>query len=775
MVMRSHLLVEVDDNHRLVQCTFLHALLAVGMLVFCQSFARGAEPGEGIFVNPLVAANLDQDAFAQWVDGTEQPVTLKGGPQDVIWTRGGRIEWAGVNFGNSKNAGARHLRIGWKDSLPVGTVLTRGNISVSVLKPDAKYPGNPGNDADWVPAQRLKQSVVTRDEPAREEYTLWVLPAVTSTRAVRFTHTAAFADATYSGWLGGAMLLGERIANLSPQAAAVASTTDERSAKLNNESNDGTWGAWEVLRETNAPVISPERPETILLTWPAPVALRGLNALWAGFGAADVQTYNGPADRHPREASEGDWQNLPSFAKVNNGYPIQLGPNWLDFGKTVTTRAIRLRLTAVSTEQHGHLKGNTKQGRRVWLGELQALHTLGSAELATAIASAQAKENLHPPIPIRFQLPEEGFVTLVIEGADGKRIRNLIAETKFPAGENTAWWDGMNDLLRDADAAKHGLYHLPEQFVAPGSYRVRGLWRKAVDLRYEFSIYNAGNPAWEIADKTGAWLANHTPPQSALFVPGDRTSNGKPLVFLGSYVSEGGHGLAWVDLDGRKQGGVGWVGGNWTGAPYLARDDGPQRATNVLGYAAAAWSDEDASRKTKTKVGEIRLTALHANEHKPVLKHQFTPPQTSGEKIEWSHYIGGLAARDNVLVVSLTGLDQLLFVDAKAKKVLGTVSVPKPHGVAYDQRGRLMVLSGNRLLAGNYIWNEKVLFDSQVPLITSGLEDPRSVALDSAGNIYVSDHGASHQVKVFSSGRKVSPCHRSCGRAEGRAVPTSCT
>src|ERR1043166_6864609 len=304
-----------------------------------------------------------------------------------------------------------------------------------------------------------------------------------------------------------------------------------------------------------------------------------------------------------------------------------------------------------------------------------------------------------------------GFVTLVIEGTDGKRIRNLIAETKFPAGENTVWWDGMDDLLRDGEAAKHGLYHIPEEFVAPGRYRVRGLWRKAVDLIYEFSIYNAGHPAWEIADKTGAWLANHTPPQSALSVPGDRAPNGQPLVFRGSYVSEGGHGLAWVDLDGRKQGGVGWVGGNWTGAPYLARDDGPQRAKDVLGYAAAAWSDEEASRRTKTKVGEIRLTALQAKEHKLVLKYQFTPPPpTNGQKLEWSDYIGGMAVRDNLIVVSLTGLDQLVFVDAKEKRVLGTVSVPRPRGLAFDQQGHLMVLSDKTLALDNGARRRPVLF-----------------------------------------------------------------
>ena len=61
-----------------------------------------------------------------------------------------------MNFGNSKNAGARHLRIGWKNALAVGTVLTRGNVSVSVLKPGANYPGNPGDKADWIRCAALE-------------------------------------------------------------------------------------------------------------------------------------------------------------------------------------------------------------------------------------------------------------------------------------------------------------------------------------------------------------------------------------------------------------------------------------------------------------------------------------------------------------------------------------------------------------------------------------------------------------------------------------------
>src|SRR5690242_16258652 len=91
--------------------------------------------------------------------------------------------------------------------------------------------------------------------------------------------------------------------------------------------------------------------------------------------------------------------------------------------------------------------------------------------LALAGAASWAADELHPPIPIRFTLAEPGFVTLVIEDASGKRVRNLVSEAPFPAGENTAWWDGLDDLGRDPEAAAHAVYHIPGKLVAPGAYR----------------------------------------------------------------------------------------------------------------------------------------------------------------------------------------------------------------------------------------------------------------------------------------------------------------
>ncbi len=732
--------------------------MLAGALTVSRSWADGlAAPAAGSpFATPLTAADLDAAAFVEWVDGREKPVVCKQGPRHVVWTTTTTPEWNGVAFGESKTPGLRHVRIGWKAPVPAGAILVRAGGALSVLKSTAAYPGRLDEDADWLPAERLKAGARVRDEVGREDYAVWVLPPGTATRALRFTHTAAPIDKSYVGWLGGAYVLGERWANVAPLAEVAACGNQAQAGKLNNESQDGTWGAWDNTPETNAPAISAGAPAWLLLTWPRPVTLRGLHALWAGFRAVEAQAFSGPADVHPRDATAADWQSLGSFAGVEHQYPRALGGNWLDFGREVSVRAVRLRITqAIDDERtHPHIVGKAMGGRRVWLGELLALQPLGRADLAAVLAVGEVAPVRHPPIPIRFKLPEEGYVTLVIDDAAGRRVRNLVAETHFPAGENVVWWDGTDDLLRDPEAARHGVYRVPAHFVPPGAYRVGGLWRRALELRYEFSVYNAGTPAWETADGTGAWLANHTPPSAALCVPAARAPGGRALVYLGSFVSEGGHGLAWVDLDGRKQGGVGWVGGNWTGAAFLAHDAGPQAATNVAAYALAPWRDDSAGDKERSRRGEIRLTAIGTQGQRPVCKYAFTPSfAAAGAKAgddNWYAEVGGLAARDGLLAFTLTKLNRLVLVDTCATNRVSTHDIVNPRGLAFAADGSLLVVAGRTLRRFTFEARSR-LQPAGPPLasVDRHLDDPRQLTLDGAGNLYVGDHGQSHQVKVF--------------------------
>jgi hypothetical protein len=690
-----------------------------------------AAPLSSVFAAPLSMEDLDPAAFTQWVEGAENSFDLKDGPRHVIWTRNSRPEWDGVRFSDSKQIGVRHMRIGWKNAIPVGTVLARAGGQVSVLKADAAYPGNMKDESQWIPAQRLKKAKVCRDEAGNEDIVLWVLPPKTITRAIRFSHSPEPTDKLYSGWLGGVALVSERFATVGSQGIAVAANNHDKANRINDDSNNGTWGIWENGSAGAERAISPEHPEVVTLIWAQPVTLRGLCALFAGFGGGQVFTYTGPQDRHPREAVPADWQTVAEPDGLENGYPVQLWPSWIDFGKSVTTRAIQLRMTKVTKEGHPHMRGNTKNGKRVWIGELLALMPLREAELSTAVLPVAAAPDLgHPPIAVKFSLKEPGFVTLAIDDANGIRVRNLVGETPFPAGESTVWWDGLDDLGRDVQAAAHGLYSIPAQFVKPGAYTVRGLTRKQIDLRFEFSIYNAGNPAWTTEDGTGGWTTNHTPPRCVQFVPAEQSPVGKPLVFIGSYVSEGGHGLAWVDLDGKKQGGRGTVGGAWTGAQHLARDIGPNADPKTYVYAGSGWEKE------------LRLFALTREGDKQVVKYTVAKKEDST--------LSGLAVHNGTLVCSLPALKQLLFIDVKVKKVLGTTELGETSGLAFDKDGRLLVLVGKQLrrYALPQLLGEKIVLP-QPQVLVDRLEDPQQITFDKDGNIYVSDRGNSHQAKVF--------------------------
>jgi len=373
----------------------------------------------------------------------------------------------------------------------------------------------------------------------------------------------------------------------------------------------------------------------------------------------------------------------------------------------------------------------------------------GDAIAAQPVAMNAASAEPRPPIPIRFTLPERGFVTLVIEDQAGRRVRNLVSETPFAAGENTVWWDGLDESGRIPLAMFGIVYQVQGKLVGAGTYRVRGLWRKAVDLRYEFTPYGGGDPPWSTPDHRGGWLADHMPPATVLFVPGqDRQP---PHMLIASLVAESGDGIVWTDLNGRKLRGVRWVGGAWTGASHLTRDAGRASLPEIYAYAGSGW---DTSDPAKT---ELRISALSRDKDgkegsRPIINYQF-PKKLPEPATGWDQdksYLSGLAAHDGILVAALKRLDQLLFVDARTRQIVGDATLPDPRGLAFDSSGRLLALSGTRLV--RYPLSvATALGRSAAPtvIVSAGLEDPQELALDAAGNIYISDRGNSHQVKVF--------------------------
>ena len=751
-------------QRRVKPISFVVILLGfvVGSTVLLRSSAAQdhPQPSSGPFATPLTDSDLDDAASAQWVDGAEQPLANPKALHQLPWTQEAAPSISHfVDFGASTQPGARHLRLGFHNLIQVGSVLVRGGDQLSVLRSDAPYPGNLGDDRQWIAGQRILNRQLSTNEVDKSSYALWVLPPGTRTRALRFTHVAKLTDQNYAGSLGGIYLLAGRFANIGPQAMVSASANTAGTVLLTDEKYNDL-RTWDNGPDFPHPVTS-ATPEWITLAWPYPVPLRGLAAGWGGFDEADIQVFTGPGKIHIQDAPDADWQSMGQPYRYQNQYPLLLGVDWMDFGKTVRTRAVRLRITkAIDETRHPPLAGKSRNGNRVWLGEIFALSPLDSGDLRTALLRQDTTTVPNPPIPVRFHLKEPGFVTLVIDDAQGNRVRNLVSDTWFSAGANTVWWDGTDDLSPNRDAAEHGVYLIATHFVAPGQYTVHGLYHKAIDLHYEFSVYSSGHPLWETADGKGGWLTNHTPPSAVLFVPADKAPGGKPLVYIGSYISEGGAGLAWVDLEGHKQGGRGWIGGNWTAAPYLAFDAGNHANPENFAYVGSVMGGNPRDSATSMHT-TLRITALSSRGDRPILSYAFDTDdrhQNWGDVVlGWMHQIGGLAVHNNLVVVSLSRRNQLLFADAGTRKMIGLASVSNPRGLLFDDKGNLLVLSGSSLLSYP-LANMSEVRPEQLPhakvLVSEGLEDPAGLTLDSQGNIYISNRGKSNQIRVYDSSGK---------------------
>lgn len=743
---------------------FAFHLVVGAMLVMVTALPLAHAKEKTLLPPTLSQEDLDPAAFEQSVQGNVRPIEVKfapRGPSSVVWTPTSQLHHQGVEFGNDRAVGPRHLRIGFKQPQAVGSVLVRGGGQLSVLKSDAPYPGNLDDDTQWLTATRLTAKGQTEAAIGPDDLALWDLPPGTKTRALRFTHVVKPADRMTYGVLNGVCLFRDRLANVSPQALLASSSRPEALRFLQDEKANG-WHTWDNGEKGGAAVVSPANPEWVLLAWPEAVRLEGVAFVWNGFSAVEVAAYAGPAETSPAAAKESDWKPLRTETELASHYPARLGFQWIPFAEPVETRALRLRFTAPAAPRHPHVKGKVQEGKRIWLDELLALSPLGDKPVSTALLAPS--ESTPPPIPIRFTLPEAGLVTLVIEDEQGRRVRNLVSETPYPAGENVAYWDGSDDLLRDQDAARHGLYHIPTRLVPTGKYRVRGLWHKPLELHYEMSVYTSGKPAWVTEDGTGCWLTNHTPPTSMAYIPGTKTADGKPLMMMGAFVSEGGHGLQWVQEDGTKVGGQGRIGGTWTGAQSLAVDNGERASPDYLAYAGSIWE------------GELRLTAKTRNlSDADILKYKLgddpktksvpaseLPPRLEGfDGGEKKFVLAGMAAHDGIIVCSLVRQNELLFISAADRRLIGKAHVKNPRGVAIDPDGCLLVLSGKRLLRyGPLSAIAQKLADPtiQTPLappavvIEEGLEDPRQVFCRKVGGpneYFISDRGNENRVRVF--------------------------
>lgn len=346
-----------------------------------------------------------------------------------------------------------------------------------------------------------------------------------------------------------------------------------------------------------------------------------------------------------------------------------------------------------------------------------------------------------------YELAEAGRVTWVIEDAAGGRVRNLLSAVSRSQGHHAESWDGRNDA---------------GQTVRGGTYVARGLYHQDLDLRYEFSFGNPGDPPWPTRDGTGGWLANHSDPLDVL-VDGER-------VYLSAAHAEGPSPLIALDAEGNRL----WGGLDREHAGFLARSG------NYLYIAAnrgvvparnAAQLDQDAEvllTRVDPATGQqepfpdgalwrsiIRVDLSRA----PERRHEGEAVERGEMDAAWAgDAVTGLATYRGQLYVASYMTDEVLQVDPGSGQLVRRFAVPKPAAIA---------AGGDRLLVatGRAVVSLDTASGRLESVVSAGLAAPVGLAVGGEGAIYVSDWGDEMCVKVFASDGRLL---RRIGSAGGR-------
>lgn len=312
-------------------------------------------------------------------------------------------------------------------------------------------------------------------------------------------------------------------------------------------------------------------------------------------------------------------------------------------------------------------------------------------------------------LELPFYLDKGGFVTAAVVDEKGAIVRTLVRDTYFAAGENTVTWDLRSEghATGRSNDDRWRSYDIEREAAGPGQYRLELLTHEGITPRYEFSVQSPGNPPWHTSNNTGAWLSDHAPPSDVLSIGDNR-------LLVSASVAETGHMLMILDESGQKRRGYDHLGNGMNGPKALAAGE------NSMAWAALDPRDQ------------ILLIRLREGGGKKELK-----TSVKGE-------IRGLTQTEGIVIASYT--DGLVFATEDLEEI-GTTSIEDIRGIAADGQ-TLYALVGQELR--KYRLDAPAGSISGSETLASDLEDPQRLLLHE-GELYVSDWGESHQVKVFTT------------------------
>lgn len=357
------------------------------------------------------------------------------------------------------------------------------------------------------------------------------------------------------------------------------------------------------------------------------------------------------------------------------------------------------------------------------------------------IIKAADGESLRGGTQVAYRLDKPAFVTLVIEDADGQRIRNLVSSAWREAGALSEKWDGLSDSGEPVPA---------------GRYRWRGLVHQGISTHL-FGVFNSpGNPPWLTAQLpaqynirvsgNGGWLSDHERPVSA-YADGER-------IYFGAEIAEAGHAIMSLDLEGNKQWGTLWVG--LSGASAIARQG------DILYVAGEKGWMKDS----------LAVSRLHARTHQWIPNPkapEFRADERKFIKVKSTDFSGiqGMVITGKWIVLSLSDQHRLACFSVEDGSHVKDVPLPGAGALFQHRDGRTLAVSGSDVVVvdlenGNH-----------QTLISGQLGRAGGIAVSSQNEIVVSDAAEAEQcIKVFSAdGVLLRRIGRPGGRQEGRFDP----
>ncbi|MCX5661344.1 MAG: hypothetical protein NTW19_16815 [Planctomycetota bacterium] len=287
----------------------------------------------------------------------------------------------------------QHMVVTFNQPVPIGSVVLpvpkdgKTDFTLSVLKPDAPYPPNPGDAKQWIPfessgnaawdvalaphntmTRALRVSFIkgeddmfTEDDAASEFNDKDALKkGMTSGKEPKKSSVAGDAGEAgdWGGSLEGMRILRRRFANISPKAKIRTSS--------GRVVGDGSWNAGR-----DKPITAGD-PGIYCMEWEAAQKIRGLAIKEIDGERTEIDAYSGPAEPgKPIDFSVGaeGWQRIAGYTQhrrdLHSGNESYNGgarylDGVVDFGKSVETRAVRLRIVKAFTDT-----GDNELGDRV--------------------------------------------------------------------------------------------------------------------------------------------------------------------------------------------------------------------------------------------------------------------------------------------------------------------------------------------------------------------------------------------------------------------------